>query len=91
MSYKLLKELQDKFEMQHPSGESFVIAKKGLNKKVLEHIKSLGKGYADGGVVVEPEANPYDETQNIAQAEQQVYQPPNVIQQPVPTTGSSAQ
>ena len=54
MSYKLVKEHGDKYEMQHPNGEKFIIAKKGLNKSVVEHIKSLGaKGYADGGLVEE--------------------------------------
>lgn len=57
MSYKLLKEHEDKFEMQHPNGNTFYVAKKGLNKKVVSHIKSLEvKGYFDGGEV-EPNAS----------------------------------
>lgn len=76
MSYKLLKELQDKFEMQHPSGESFVIAKKGLNKKVLEHIKSLGKGYADGGVVEQEFINPsFSMPEELANKEEDITKP----------------
>lgn len=58
MSYKLLKEHKDKYEMQHPDGKTFLIAKTGLNKKVIDHINSLGvKGYADGGLVDEPNAS----------------------------------
>jgi len=53
MSYKLLKENADHYEMQHPSGDKFVIAKKGLNKKVVEKIQS----FAMGGMVEEPNAS----------------------------------
>ena len=45
--YKLLKENTDHYEMQHPSGDKFVIAKKGLNSKVVQHIQKL----SDGGEV----------------------------------------
>lgn len=52
MSYKLISEHEDKFELMHPSGDTFYVAKKGINKKVIEHIKALKpvQGYANGGV-----------------------------------------
>ncbi len=53
MSYKLSGEHEDKYELMHPSGNTFYVAKKGVNKKVIDHIKSLKpvNGYADGGMV----------------------------------------
>ena len=51
--YKLLKENTDHYEMQHPSGDKFVIAKKGLNSKVVQHIQKL----SDGGEVEDVQLN----------------------------------
>lgn len=71
MSYKLLKEHADKYEMQHPNGSRFVIAKKGLNSKVSEHIQKLYDGGIAGDSSYMPEKTKMeDPTLTIPQATQ---------------------
>ena len=57
MSYKFLKENDDHYEMQHPNGEKFIIAKKGLNEKVVSHIQGLYKGGEVSALGDEPNAS----------------------------------
>ena len=47
MNFKVLKEDEHSFKVQHPDGSDFVIAKAGLDDKVMKKIK----GYATGGNV----------------------------------------
>jgi len=58
MSYKLIKENDDYFEIEHEKDGSFVIAKKALDDQMIGKIHKMfggGRvGYADGGVVEAP-------------------------------------
>lgn len=58
MSYKLIKENDDYFEIEHEKDGPFVIAKKALDDQMIGKIHKMfggGRvGYADGGVVEAP-------------------------------------
>lgn len=47
MSFKVLEDTEHAFKIQHPDGSHFMVAKSGLDDKVMKKIK----GYADGGDV----------------------------------------
>jgi hypothetical protein len=51
MSYKLLKEDEKSFVIQHPDGSQFPVAKKGLTKATIDKIKGMGgvQQMYDGG------------------------------------------
>ncbi len=51
--FKILKESDDSYEVQHPKGKPFSLKKSGLSEKAHEVIKKLCKGgmYAEGGEV----------------------------------------
>jgi len=51
MNYKLLKNENDHYVMEHPDGSSFKVAKKGLKSDIVSKIESMAKGYYDGGPV----------------------------------------
>lgn len=55
MSYKLIKENEHSYEVQHKNGSKFTVAKHGLSDKVHSRIK----GYAQGGIV-EPDQEGLD-------------------------------
>jgi len=51
MNYKLLKEHDKTFEIMHPDGKSFHVAKTGINKNLVKKIKDLPLHLADGGII----------------------------------------
>lgn len=52
MSYKFIKEDEHTFQLQHPDGSAFRIAKHGLKDEIVNHIKSLKPiKMSDGGEV----------------------------------------
>jgi hypothetical protein len=66
MSYKLLNETDDHFELEHEKDGPFVIAKKALDDQMIGKIHKMfggGRvGYADGGVVAAPSLYSESET-----------------------------
>lgn len=63
MSYKYLGEDEHSYQVQHPGGEPFKIAKAGLQKNVIDQIEGF-RGMAQGGIVEDPvteDSNPVDD------------------------------
>lgn len=58
MKYSLVKESEKHYEVSHPEHGTFKVAKAGLDKATHKKIKSLPKGYADGGEVEDEGAAP---------------------------------
>lgn len=59
MNYKLLENKENHYLVKHPDGSTFKVAKNGLKKDVQDKIESMQevRGYADGGLVDEPNAS----------------------------------
>lgn len=76
--YKLVKEHPNTFEIKHPDGSSFHIAKTGISKSLVPKIKALG--LADGGVVPEPDSNQAPLDISPATNEEVPAQPSNDLQ-----------
>lgn len=54
MSYKVLNEDEKSFQVQHPDGSTFTVAKQGLGKGLVDKIKGMYQpSFADGGEVDE--------------------------------------
>lgn len=56
MKYQMLEESDKDFKIQHPDGSHFKVAKRGLEKNMVERIKKMGIRMQDGGAV--PQVTP---------------------------------
>jgi hypothetical protein len=62
MKYQLFKEHPTSFEIKHPDGSTFHVAKSGLTPSVSKKIMSISK-FADGGEVEEQDSSPEQSNQ----------------------------
>ena len=50
MSYKILKQTDKAFQIEHPDGSTFTVPKKGLSKSMMDKIEKM-PGFAEGGQI----------------------------------------
>jgi predicted RNA binding protein YcfA (HicA-like mRNA interferase family) len=50
MSYKILKQTDKAFQIEHPDGSTFTVPKKGLSKSMMDKIEKM-PGFAEGGPI----------------------------------------
>jgi hypothetical protein len=50
MSYKILKQTDKAFQIEHPDGSTFTVPRKGLSKSMMDKIEKM-PGFAEGGPI----------------------------------------